>query len=119
MPLIWLVGYSVAVVLTAFVWYHVGRRVAQRRQIDVQVDILTAKWQAEDQETLHAWGPRMANAEHRLDQAYDMISAMLWLQHQHWPLTLEQKKELLPEMMHVTFTRVEEWKEKQTEAVKY
>ncbi len=70
-------------------------------------------------EIIRADGPRMANAEHRLDQAYDAISSMLWLQYQHWPLTLEQKKELLPEIMHVTFTRVEEWKAKQTEAVKY
>ncbi len=70
-------------------------------------------------ELIKEWTPRIANAEHRLDQAYDAISAMLWLQYQHWPLTEGEKASLLPPIMHRTFTRVEEWKEKQTEEVKY
>ncbi len=115
--LIWLgySGYAALMIINAYIFYKVGRKAEQGRQID----ILTAKWQAEDRETIRADGPRMANAEHRLDQAYDAISAMLWLQYQHWPLTEGEKASLLPPIMHKTFTRVEEWKEKQTEGVKY
>ncbi len=90
---------------------EIARYKAERDSVQAELE--------EKNEIIRADGPRMANAEHRLDQAYDAISAMLWLQYQHWPLTKGEKASLLPPIMHKTFTRVEEWKEKQTEGVKY
>lgn len=75
--------------------------------------VRSAQVEKEQEELLKIWGLRMANAELQRDQAYDMISSMLFLRHHHWPLTVEEKTLLLPHTMHKTLEQVEKWKREQ------